>query len=103
MEDDPTDTSGELSGCCGGNINDDGGTIGVVGCACEDTQILWDVAKSGVSSNEDGENRGCFAGEAAGVWVDGLAKDSFDELGDDISLSDVKSTTGDESDSTSNR
>ena len=102
LEDDPTDTGEELCGYCGGNINDDGSTIGVVGGACEDTQILWDVAKSGVSGDEDGEDRGCFAGEAAGVWVDGLAKDSTGELVDDVSLSDVKSTTSDERDSTSN-
>ena len=102
LEDDPTDTGDELSGCCGGNINDDGGTIGVVGCACEDTQILWDVAKSGVSDDKDGKDSGCFAGEAAGVWVDGLAKASTGELGDDVSLSDVNSTTGDKRDSTSN-
>ena len=30
IEDDPTDTGEELSGCWGGDINDDGGTIGVV-------------------------------------------------------------------------
>ena len=40
IEDDPTYTGEELSEYCGGDINDDGGTIGVVGCACEDTQIL---------------------------------------------------------------
>ena len=40
LEDDPTDTGEELSGYCGGDINDDGGTIGVVGGACEDPQIL---------------------------------------------------------------
>ena len=99
LEDDPTDTGEELSGYCGGDINDDGGTIGVVVGACEDTHILWDVAKSGVSDDEDGEDSGCFAGEAAGVWVDGLAKASTDEHGDDVSLLDVKSTTGDERDS----
>ena len=60
------------------------------------------MAKSGVSSDEDGEDSDCFAGEAAGVWVDGLAKASTGELVDDVSLSDVKSTTGDERDSTSN-
>ena len=48
IEDDPTDTGEELSGCCGGDLNDDGGTIGVVVGACEDTHILWYVAKSGV-------------------------------------------------------
>ena len=36
------------------------------------------------------------------MWVDGLAKASTGELVDDVSLSDVKSTTGDERDSTSN-
>ena len=60
------------------------------------------MAESGVSGDEDGEDSGCFAGEAAGVWVDGLAKDSTCELGDDVSLSDDQSTTGDECDSTSN-
>ena len=60
------------------------------------------MAKSDVSGDEDGEDSGCFAGEAAGVWVDGLAKDSTGEPGDDVSLPDVKSTIGDERDSTSN-
>ena len=60
------------------------------------------MAKSGVSGDEDGEDRGCFAGEATGVWVDGLAKASTGELGDDVSLSDVNSTTGDECEFTSN-
>ena len=36
------------------------------------------------------------------MWVDGLAKASTDEHGDDVSLSDVNSTTGDERDCTSN-
>ena len=40
LEDDPTDTGEELSGYCGGDINDDEGTIGVVSGVCEDTQIL---------------------------------------------------------------
>ena len=61
------------------------------------------MTEGGVSGDEDGEDSGCFAGEAAGVCVDGLAKDSTGELGDDdVSLSDVQSITGDERDSTSN-
>ena len=27
------------------------------------------MAESGVSDEEDGEDSGCFAGEAAGVWL----------------------------------